>query len=171
MKNKIITSGLILLMTLSTFGTNAGSLDSTRKDTCCTKSETKNAATRNDEPVSVPDATRIASHLQDQVALADAEMTFTYIASQPVDKDVLARADALTNLEMAVATLEPGLSKMATAAAQDADQSITMTHQKAVSVDLAAFRPENVAKMLIDSDRKISQQYASQNGMVVAIVK
>lgn len=171
MKNNFTTSGFILLMMLSTYGTNAGSLDSTRKDTCCTRTESKSAPATNDSPVAVPDATMIATSLQDKVAMADAEMTFAYMANRSFDKDALAKTDALTNLEMEVAILEPGLTKMTAVSVQEADQYIASAHKKAVSTDVSAFHPENVSKMLIDSDKDIRQHYAQQYGMVVASAK
>jgi len=119
MKNKITTTGLFLLMTFGTFGTYAGNQDSTKKDTCCTTTAAQHApVTKNNEP----DAAQFAGTLNDQVALADVEMAFQFVAAQSQEK--MATADALTNLQMQEVLLEKSLQKTTLAAAKGADPSM-----------------------------------------------
>ena len=170
MKNKITTTGLFLLMTFGTFGTYAGNQDSTKKDTCCTTSAAQHApVTKNNEPVAAPDAAQVANTLNDQVALADVEMAFQFVASQTQEK--VATADALTNLQMQSVLLEKSLQTTTLAAAKGADKSLNATQQKDFSLATDAFRPENVAKMLIASDKGINQHFAQQSGIGIASSK
>ena len=163
MKNKITTTGLFLLMTFGTFGTYAGNQDSTKKDTCCTTTAAQHApVTKNNEP----DAAQFAGTLNDQVALADVEMAFQFVAAQSQEK--MATADALTNLQMQEVLLEKSLQKTTLAAAKGADKSLNATQQKDFSLATDAFRPENVAKMLIASDKGINQHFAQQSGIGIA---
>jgi hypothetical protein len=163
MKNKITTTGLFLLMTFGTFGTYAGNQDSSKKDTCCTTTAAQHApVTKNNEP----DAAQFAGTLNDQVALADVEMAFQFVAAQSQEK--MATADALTNLQMQEVLLEKSLQKTTLAAAKGADKSLNATQQKDFSLATDAFRPENVAKMLIASDKGINQHYAQQSGIGIA---
>ena len=163
MKNKITTTGLFLLMTFGTFGTYAGNQDSTKKDTCCTTTAAQHApVTKNNEP----DAAQFAGTLNDQVALADVEMAFQFVAAQSQEK--MATADALTNLQMQEVLLEKSLQKTTLAAAKGADKSLNATQQKDFSLATDAFLPENVAKMLIASDKGINQHYAQQSGIGIA---
>ena len=163
MKNKITTTGLFLLMTFGTFGTYAGNQDSTKKDTCCTTTAAQHApVTKNNEP----DAAQFAGTLNDQVALADVEMAFQFVAAQSQEK--MATADALTNLQMQEVLLEKSLQKTTLAAAKGADKSLNATQQKDFSLATDAFLPENVAKMLIASDKGINQHFAQQSGIGIA---
>jgi hypothetical protein len=171
MKNKINTTGLFLLMMLGTFGTNAGAMDSTKKDTCCLRNDVKTVAISKDEPLTAPEKAKIAASLQDQVADADATISFQYVASQPFNMDAVSRTDALTNLEMQAAMVEADFTKTALTTALAADKAITESHKKAVSLDVAAFQPENIAKMLRESDKMMNEQHARQSGMEVAISK
>jgi hypothetical protein len=64
--------------------------------------------------------------------------------------------------------LEKSLQKTTLAAAKGADKSLNATQQKDFSLATDAFRPENVAKMLIASDKGINQHYAQQSGIGIA---
>lgn len=157
MKQIINTTGLLLLMSLSSF---AGSL----KDTTAV------------HVADAPDAlfaaefAQVAAALKFEVINADAQMTLNYAAGY-TDHTSISRADALTDLQVNTAAMGIKLDKTSVAAAKDADQLLNAAHRKAVSLEVADFQGVNLTKMLIASDNALHQQFARQYGMEVASSK
>jgi hypothetical protein len=169
MKQMINTTGLFLLMSLTSF---AGNQDSTRKDTCCTTTAAKTMVHKDDNApaFTAEESAKAASSLRQQAAKADAEMTFAYAAGKSNHLKT-ASIDALTDLQVAVAAMGDVFNKSLSISAKSADESMNESHKKAVSLDVEAFHSENVTKMLIASDKDINQHYTLQNGMVVVSSK
>lgn len=158
MKQIINTTGLFLLISLPSF---AGTQDSTRKDSCCTTGVVKASVLHtsdNTAPLapSAADFAQAAATLKVDVANADAEMTFAY-AAQHTDRAAIAHADALTDLQVSASAMGDVFNKTSGATARNADKLLTAAHQKAVSLDVDAFRGENLTKMLIASDKAMHQ--------------
>ncbi|HTJ14827.1 MAG TPA: hypothetical protein VL547_22470 [Dinghuibacter sp.] len=157
MKQIINTTGLLLLMSLSSF---AGSL----KDTTAVR------------VADAPDAlfaaefAQVAANLKFEVVNADAQMTLNYAAAY-TDHKSISRADALTDLQMSAAVLGNKLDKTSVAAAKDADQQMNAAHRKAVALEAPDFQGATLTKLLIASDNAIHQQFARQYGMEVASSK
>lgn len=163
MKQMINTTGLFLLIAVPTF---AGNVDSTRKDSCCTTAAVKAAHDNAPAALSASDFAQAATDLKEAVANADATITFAY-AARYVDHAAVAKADALTDLQVAGATLP----RVSDAAVRNADRSINATHQEEVAIENGVFQRETVTKMLIASDKAMHQQFARQYGMEVASSK
>jgi hypothetical protein len=185
MKNKINATGLFLLMLIS-LSSVAGNLDSAKRDSCCTTSTAKSSKTttamstsnvpvtgHNTETNAAPDATEAIANLPQQTASADADINFNYIVGQfpTTRKSTVSETDALTDLQNQIEFVGKVISKLEPASVRNADSSMNASFRKAASLDVDAFRAENVSKMLIDSDKAIKQHFAIQYGTEVASSK
>ena len=161
MKQFINTTGLLLLMSLPSFAGNV-------KDTTAAAK----VAAVHDAPDALfaAEFAQVAANLKFEVAFADAQMTLNHAASI-TNHTAVAQADALTDLQVYAATMGNKLDKTSAAAAKDADQQLNAAHRKAVALEVADFQGENLAKMLIASDKTMHMQFARQYGMEVASSK
>ncbi len=149
-------------------------MDSTRKDTCCTTASVKApfaTAVRDNAPavLSAAEFAQVTTISQENVANADASMTFAYVARYS-DRTAVAHADALTDVQAAGLAVGDNFNKTSAAAAHLADLQMTATHKKEVSLDVT-FGGATLTKMLIASDKTINQHFVQQYGMEVASSK